>query len=142
MAKQKTHPTEVDVIDFIEKIEHETKKADAYFILNYMKELTGLNPRMWGPSIIGFGKYHYKYKSGHEGYAPMLGFSPRKARHVIYVLTKFKKQEDLLEKLGKYKTGKVCLYINKLKDVDTDVLKEIIAESWQQTVDRYGISDI
>lgn len=142
MADQKTHPTETDVIDFIEKIESETKKADAYLILEYMKELTGLKPRMWGPSIIGFGRYHYKYESGHEGHAAMLGFSPRKAKHVLYVLTQFEKQQELLEKLGKYKTGKVCLYINKLKDVDMEVLKEIISESWKQAKDKYGINDV
>ena len=91
---------------------------------------------MWGPSIIGFGSYHYKYDSGHEGDAPLLAFSPRKAKHVFYILCNLKSQEAIIQNLGKYKTGKGCLYINKLADVDMHVLEELIITTWKHVKNR------
>ncbi|MEL6253504.1 MAG: DUF1801 domain-containing protein [Bacteroidota bacterium] len=137
MAKLKTHVTNQDVIEYVEAIDHARKKAEAFEILDMMKEITGMEPRMWGPSIIGFDRYHYKYESGHEGDAPRLGFSPRKARHVFYVLNQFEKQEELLEKIGKYKMGKGCLYINKLADVDMDILYKICVASLENNKKLY-----
>ena len=130
MAEQKTQPTQFNVNDFIKAIPHEEKQKDGFAILEMMKRITKLEPIMWGPTIIGFGEYHYKYDSGHEGDAALLAFSPRKQKLVLYVLTKFKGEQDLLKKLGKHKTGKVCLYINKLDDIDLEVLEEIIVASW------------
>jgi len=132
MAKLKTHVTNQDVIEYVEAIDHGRKKAEAFEILDMMKEITGMEPRMWGPSIIGFGSYHYVYDTGHEGDAPRLGFSPRKAKHVFYVLNQFEGQEALLDKIGKYKMGKSCLYINKLADVDMDVLRKICVASFEK----------
>ena len=138
MAKLKTQVTNQDVIEFVEAIEHDRKKAEAFQILDMMKEITGMEPRMWGPSIIGFGSYHYKYESGHEGDAALLSFSPRKAKHVLYVLNQFEGQEALLEKVGKYKTGRVCLYINKLADVDFEVLREICKSAFEHAKKQYN----
>ena len=132
MAKQKTLPTSIDVENYINSIDHEKRKADGFTILEMMKRITKLEPKMWGSSIIGFGEYHYKYDSGHEGVSARIAFSPRKARQVLYVLTKFEGQDQLLAQLGKYKTGKVCLYINKLEDVDMKVLEKIIKAAWKK----------
>jgi len=136
MTDQKTKPTQVPVIDFINSINHERKRKEGLIILGLMKNICGMEPRMWGPSIIGFGKYHYKYDSGHEGEAALLAFSPRKANHVLYILSESKEQEELLQKLGKYKVGKVCLYINKLADIDIEVLKELISTAWNHVKNR------
>jgi len=138
MTKPKTQPTTIKPLDFINAVEHPVKKADGLVIFKMIKKLTGLKPKMWGPSIIGFGSYHYKYDSGHEGDAPMIAFSPRKTKQVLYVLNNFKKQDILLEKLGKHKTGKICLYINKLADIDMEVLEEIINASWKKNLKEYG----
>ncbi|MEM6804623.1 MAG: DUF1801 domain-containing protein [Bacteroidota bacterium] len=137
MAKLKTQITNQKVLDFVEAIDHERKKTEAYELLDMMKEITGMEPRMWGPSIIGYGSYHYKYESGHEGDAAILSFSPRKAKHVLYVLNNFEGQEALLEKLGKFKTGSVCLYVNKLADVDMEVLKEISTACFEHCKANY-----
>lgn len=136
MAKLKTKPTTVKVDDFINAIEHEKKRAEGFIILALIKKVCKLEPHMWGPSIIGFGSYHYKYDSGHEGDAPLMGFSPRKANHVIYILNDNSKQEAILKRLGKFKTGKVCLYINKLADVNLEVLEELIMCTWKHVKDR------
>ena len=130
MAEQKTKPTNADVLKFIEKAPADKKRQDALIVLDLIAGITGLEPIMWGPSIIGFGSYHYKYESGHEGDAALIGFSPRKVKMVLYVLTGFRGQEELLAKLGKHKTGKVCLYINKLDDVNLDILEEIITNAF------------
>ncbi|NER15344.1 DUF1801 domain-containing protein [Leptobacterium flavescens] len=126
----KTKPTDQNVTDFINAIPHETRRKDGFFILDMMKRITGLEPVIWGPSIIGFGSYHYKYDSGHEGDAPLIAFSPRKQHQVLYVLSNFKGQEELLKKLGKYKTGKVCLYVTRLENIDLEVLEEIVQKAW------------
>ncbi len=130
MAENKTKQTEASITDFINTVPNERKRTDGFALLEMMQRITQVTPKMWGPSIVGFGKYHYKYDSGHEGDAALLGFSPRKQNLVLYVLSNFDKQDALLKKLGKHKTGKVCLYINKLADVDQGVLEEIITEAW------------
>lgn len=133
MAKNKTTETENSVIDFINLVTDETKRNDSFRIVELMKSQTGFEPKMWGPSIIGFGSYHYKYNSGHEGDMPLIGFSPRKNAIVLYLESNFSRRAELLQKFGKYKGGKVCIYIKKLADVNTDVLQEMIAESLNQS---------
>ena len=136
MASPKTIPTTQDVINYINDLPDQRRRDEGFLLLELYKKITKLEPRMWGPSIIGFGSYHYKYESGHEGNAALLAYSPRKQRLVLYVLNNFDNQEDLLQKLGKHKTGKVCLYINKLADVDLVVLKKIVEASWQKASKR------
>jgi hypothetical protein len=127
--KTKTKVTAVSVTDFINAIENDTRRADAKALVKIFKEVTGWTPRMWGPTIIGFGAYHYTYETGHSGSICAVGFSPRKANLVIYSAG-FPGLEDLLEKLGKHKGGvKQCLYINKLADVQAEILKEILKKS-------------
>jgi len=103
-----------------------------------MKKVTGDKPKMWGPTIIGFGEYHYKYESGREGDMLNVGFSPRKASMVLYVMGSISEDDPLRKKLGKYKTGKACLYVNKLEDVDMKILEKIIAKSYKATKKKYG----
>ena len=131
MTELKTKPTNADVLKFINQAPTEKKNEDALIVLDIMSNTTGMEPKMWGPSIIGFGSYHYKYESGHEGDAALLGFSPRKTKLVLYVLTGFRGQKELLAKVGKHKTGKVCLYINKLEDVDIEIVEVIIKNAYQ-----------
>lgn len=119
----KTKPTEVSVQEFIEEIQQPQKKEDAYALLSLFAEVTGAEAKMWGPSIIGFGKYHYRYTSGHEGDAPLAAFSPRKTALTFYFMLPDGKREELLAKLGKHKIGKGCVYVNKLSDIDTAVLE-------------------
>ncbi len=134
MNNQKTLPTDKDVLNYIDTMPTDRKKEDAIVALELMKKITGLAPRMWGPSIIGFGEYSYTYESGHSGTAAQIAFSPRKQRMVFYVMGDWKGKEALLEKLGKHKLGKICLYINKLADVDMDVLETIIAKAWKHVL--------
>ena len=130
MAKNKTTETKVDVYDFINSyVDKEQKKEDSLELIKLMSKWTGHEPRMWGPTIIGFGSYHYKYESGHEGDAPILGFSPRKAQFSLYIYSKTPKSDELLEKFGKFKMGKACIYIKKLADIDLKVLEGICQES-------------
>lgn len=131
MAKNepKTKPTKVAPKDFIAAVENEQKRKDAEWIMTMMGEVTGEPPVMWGPSIIGFGTYHYVYASGREGDTMITGFSPRKAAISIYLISGVEREAELLAKLGKYKTGKSCLYIKRLTDVDTDVLRELVVAS-------------
>ncbi|MFS2110348.1 DUF1801 domain-containing protein [Sphingomonas sp. Sphisp140] len=125
MAELKTRATEVKVADFIAAVPDPVRRADAEIVLAMLQRLTGEEPRMWGPSIIGFGSYRYTYDSGHSGEMCRIGFSPRKAELVLYVLTGKDEQAPLLARLGKHKTGKSCLYVKKLADVDMAVLEEI-----------------
>ena len=126
MAETKTKPTKVSVKDFIATIDNDTRRADAQTLLKLFAKVTGFKAKMWGPTIVGFGAYHYTYETGHSGSSPALGFSPRKANLVIYVFD-FPGKTDLLKKLGKHKGGlKQCLYINKLDDVDLATLKRIL----------------
>ncbi|TSI03269.1 DUF1801 domain-containing protein [Lysinibacillus sp. BW-2-10] len=131
MAKyeQKTKETDASVIEFIESVDSPKKREDAYKLLQIFEETSGYEAKMWGPSIIGFGSYHYKYATGHEGDAPLVGFSPRKAKISLYFATGDTEREKLLESFGKHTTGKACVYINKLADVEEDVLKELITQS-------------
>lgn len=129
MAETKTKPTTVSVDEFLEKVDHPQRREDGKKVRAMMERVTGEPAQMWGPSIIGFGSYHYKYASGHEGDACRLGFSPRKAELVLYVLTEAPEQEAMLARLGKHKTGKCCLYIKKLSDVDEGVLEELTVDA-------------
>lgn len=136
MYELKTKETDRSVIEFIEQIDNLKKRSDAYQLLDIFTETTGHEAKMWGPSIIGFGKYHYKYASGHEGDAPLAGFSPRKAKISLYV-SLGQKREELLHHFGKHTTGKACIYINKLADVDIDVLKAMINQSVSFLTETY-----
>jgi hypothetical protein len=131
MAKTelKTKETDESVEAFLNGIADEKKRRDSFTILELMKQATQAEPKMWGSSIIGFGRYHYKYASGHEGDAPLTGFSPRKQALTIYIVSGFDGYETLMSRLGKFKTGKVCLYINKLQDIDLAVLRELVGRS-------------
>ncbi|MBC8755765.1 DUF1801 domain-containing protein [Kordia sp. YSTF-M3] len=130
MAKNKTTETEVDVIDFIKSyVDNDQKKTDSYQLIELLSEWSGFEPRMWGPTIIGFGSYHYKYASGHEGDAPLLGFSPRKAQFSLYVYSQTEKSKRLLDDFGKFKMGKACIYVKKLSDINIAVLKELCSET-------------
>lgn len=140
MATQKTPktlPTEINVEAFLDSIPDEKKRTDCHTALKLMQEATGYPAKMWGPSIVGFGSYHYKYESGHEGDAPLSGFSPRKEAITFYLMLGCDNHEELLQKLGKHKTGKGCLYIKKLEDVDTGVLKELVIASTRSLKARY-----
>ena len=130
MAKTKTTYTGQDVIDFINSyIDSEQKKADSFRLIDLMQEWSDAEPKMWGPSIIGFGNYHYKYASGHEGDAPVLGFSPRKAALTLYVYSDTERSKLALADLGKFKMSKACIYVKKLSDINLPVLKELCIES-------------
>jgi hypothetical protein len=131
MAENKTKPTSASVDDFIATIENPRRRTDALTALTMYKEITGLPPVMWGPSIIGFGAQHYVYETGREGDMPAAAFSPRKAYLTFYVDDKFEDAEELYAKLGKYKKTVACLYINKLGDVDFEILHEIIARDYR-----------
>lgn len=131
MAKYeaKMKETDADVIEFIEAVDHPKKREDAYKLLKIFEQTSGYEAKMWGPSIIGFGIYHYKYASGHEGDAPLVGFSPRKAKHSLYISSGETTRDETLKRLGKYTAGKSCVYINKVEDIYEDVLKEMIRNS-------------
>ena len=135
----KTKQTAADVIGFINSFaDTDQKRKDSFELLNLMKDLTGFEPRMWGPSMIGFGSYHYKSdRSRQEGDWPLIGFSPRKAAISLYVFTGAKEHEYLLEGLGKYKMGKACIYVKKLSDINQDVLKRIAKETINYLQSKY-----
>ncbi|MEM7433355.1 MAG: DUF1801 domain-containing protein [Pseudomonadota bacterium] len=126
MAENKTLPTDASVDDFIAAIENQRRRTDSTTALAIYQDVTGLPPVMWGPSIIGFGQVEYRYDSGREGIMPAAGFSPRKSNMTFYVGDKFKNAAALYKKLGKHKKSVACLYINKLDDVDLDVLRDIV----------------
>ena len=130
MAELKTKKNDGDVARFISSVEHETRRGDAESLLVLMEEATSEPGTMWGDSMVGFGSYDYTYPSGRSGTWFAVGFSPRKQNTVVYVMPGFERYEELMAKLGKHKVGKSCLYINRLADVDMDVLKELIAESF------------
>ena len=137
MAENKTKPTGKSVEEFLDSVGHEWRRADARAVLQIMKRVTGLEPELWGPSLVGFGRYHYKYDSGREGDFFRSGFSPRKSSLVIYLIAGFEPHKELMDRLGKYKTGRSCLYVNKLEDVDLGVLEELIAASVALMAERY-----
>lgn len=136
-AELKTKPTVISVAAFIDAVADEKQRADANKIAATMERLSGHKPKMWGPSIIGFGSYHYKYDSGREGDMCRIGFSPRKGNTVLYLVDGFEGQLALLEKLGKHKTGKSCLYIKRLSDVDEAVLEQLVVESLAYMARKY-----
>lgn len=129
MAENKTKANDKNVQAFLDSIDDDKKRQDSLVLLDLMREATGAEPKMWGDSIIGFGSYHYRYASGREGDSPLTGFSPRKQALTLYILAGFDEYDALMSKLGKYKTGKACLYVKKLEDVDVDTLKELVTRS-------------
>ena len=137
MATTKTKATENNVSDFIKSWAEEKRHEDSFKLIELMRATSGFEPKMWGPTIVGFGSYHYKYDSGHEGDAPMIGFSPRKAAISLYVYTGLDEHKPLLEGLGKYKMGKACIYINKLSDIDEKKLKQLMKESINYVKSKY-----
>lgn len=137
MYQLKTKETDDSVIEFIEQVEQPRKRKDAYRLLDIFTETTGFEAKLWGTSIIGFGSYHYKYESGHEGDAPLVGFSPRKAKISLYFAAGDTERKVLLEKFGKHTTGKGCVYINKVADIDEAVLKELIEQSVRFLQEKY-----
>ncbi|HEY0669363.1 MAG TPA: DUF1801 domain-containing protein [Sphingobacteriaceae bacterium] len=140
MAELKTKPTKADVHEFINSFsDTEQKRKDSFELVNLMQECTGYEPKMWGPSIIGFGSYHYKYeRSKQEGDWPLVGFSPRKAAISLYVYTGSPQHEHLLKNLGKFKMGKACIYVKKLSDIDQNELKNLINETISYLKLKYG----
>lgn len=138
-AKIKTTQNDASVSKFLNSIENEQRKADGVKLVEIMSEVTGQEPKMWGPAIVGFGNFHYKYESGREGDMPRVAFSPRKQNLTLYVLGNDPKLDELLEKLGtKHSTSKACLYINKLSDVDESILREIISGCYK-TPSKYEV---
>ena len=137
MVQNKTIPTGASVTDYIDQIDNPQKKEDCITILELMKETTGEEPKMWGSSIVGFGSYHYKYDSGREGDMILTGFSNRKQNITIYIMSGFKKYDDLLAKVGKFKAGKSCFYIKQLSDIDIEILKKMIKLSVEEVNNRY-----
>lgn len=133
MTEPKMKENANSVIEFIELMENEKKKADAYRLLEIFEEVTGYDGKMWGASIIGFGSYHYKYASGREGNAPLVAFSPRKAKISLYLDYESEERETFLENFGKHTKSKGCIYVNKLADIDINVLKDLI----KYTLDKY-----
>lgn len=138
MATTKTTYTGKDVTDFIDSfVDNEQKKSDSFALIDLMQEWTGFEPKMWGPSIIGFGNYHYKYASGHEGDAPIIAFSPRKAAFSLYVYSPTEKSDIYLADLGKFKMSKACIYVKKLSDINIAALKELCLESIKYLNEHY-----
>ena len=127
MTKSKTKQTSENVENFIESVaDTEQKRQDSFELLKLMQNLTGFEPKMWGPTIIGFGAYHYKYESGHKGDAPLIGFSPRKKEFSLYVYTGLDEHEHLLQNLGKFRKGEACIYVKTLSDINRDELIKLI----------------
>lgn len=137
MAEQKTKPTTESVEDFLDRIQDDGVRDDCQTMLKIMKKATGSPAKMWGGSIVGFGSYHYKYDSGHEGYSCLTGFSPRKQNISVYLMPGAAARSDLLEKLGKHKAGKGCLYIKKLNDINIPILETLIKESVNFLKEKY-----
>jgi hypothetical protein len=133
MAEMKTKVNDASVEGFLSKVENEQKRKDCFEIVKIMKQVTKEEPKMWGPAIIGFGSYHYKYESGREGDMPQIAFSPRKQNLTLYIGVGNNSDNPLLKKLGKYTAAKVCLYIKKLADVDRNVLEMLISESFERS---------
>lgn len=140
MADLKTQPTEASVSAFLDSIEDEVRRQDSLALFDLMQDVTGEEPVMWGSSIVGFGSYHYKYASGRQGDWMITGFSPRKSALTVYIMPGFEAYEGLLDRLGKFKTGKSCLYLRRLDDVDRDVLRELVRQSVAKMRTLYGPS--
>lgn len=139
MSDLKTKKTRASVRKFLESVENQTRREDAFEVLELMERVTGEAPAMWGKSIVGFGSYHYKYASGQEGDFMLVGFSPRKQNLVLYIMPGFSAYDELMKKLGKHKTGKSCLYINKLEDVHLPTLRKLVRESVKSMKKKYKV---
>lgn len=142
MGETKTKPTEVEPSAFLDSVEPLSKREDSKVLDALLRRVTGEEPRMWGPTIVGYGSYHYRYASGHEGVAPRRGFSPRKAKHSLYIMDYGSEEEEaafapLLSKLGKHARGTACLYVNKLVDIDLAVLEEMAQLGWRRSLERW-----
>ena len=137
-AKNKTVENDGSVDGFLNGVADDKKKADSFKLKQMMAAISGEPPKMWGKSIVGFGNYHYKYDSGREGDFMKVGFSPRAQNLTLYIMPGFERFDELMGKLGKYKTGKSCLYIKKLEDVDQGVLEELVTESYAYMTEKYG----
>lgn len=137
MAELKTKKTEASVDDFIAAIEDDQRRKDCKAVMAIMKRVTKSSPKMWGTNIVGYGSYHYRYASGQEGDWPLTGFSPRKQNLTLYIMAGFDDYPELMAKLGKYKTGKSCLYLKRLSDVDTAVLEQLVAASVKDMKEHY-----
>lgn len=137
MYEQKTRETDADVIEFIESVDSPKKRADAYRLLEIFEQTSGFEAKMWGTRVIGFGSYHYVYNTGHEGDAPLVGFSPRKAKISLYFATGDLERQELLNDFGKHTSGKACVYINKIDDINVEVLKKLINRSIHFLQDQY-----
>jgi hypothetical protein len=128
-AELKTKPTNAAVEEFLNSVVDEAKRVDCFTVMKWMEQITKEKAKMWGPSIVGFGNYHYKYESGREGDFFITGFSPRAQNLTLYIMAGFNRYDELMKKLGKYKTGKSCLYVKRLEDINHKILKELISES-------------
>lgn len=141
MAKTKTTYTDINITDFVNTyVDNDQKKADSFRLIELMQEWSGEAAKMWGPTIIGFGNYHYKYASGHEGDAPVIGFSPRKAAFSLYVYSDTEKSNLALENLGKFKMSKACIYVKNLSDINVSALEELCTESIKFISEHYECS--
>lgn len=140
MAENKTQATDAEVTAFLNAVEHPTRRADGLALDALFRRITGWTPRMWGPTIVGYGSYDYTYDSGHSGTSLATGFSPRKASQSLYIMPGYMEMTDLLDRLGKHKIGKACLYINKLADVDMAVVEEIIRRGLADLASKYPVS--
>ncbi|MEZ4425455.1 MAG: DUF1801 domain-containing protein [Gemmatimonadota bacterium] len=138
MAENKTVETDASVDAFLDSVPHEGRREDARALRALMERVTGAPARMWGPSIVGFGKYHYRYESGREGEMLRVGFSPRSSNLALYLTSKDEDSARIVARLGKHKAGASCLYVNRLADVDSDALEALIAHSWTLAAERYG----
>lgn len=137
MAENKTKTTNASVEAFLAGVEPERRRVEAGAVIEIMRRVSGEAPVLWGPSIIGFGSYRYTYDSGHSGESPRIAFSPRKAALTFYLTSGYPMRDELLARLGKHKTGKGCLYVNRLSDVDLSVLEQLCAASWEERLERY-----
>lgn len=142
MADAKTKPADVEVADFLERVDPASKREEGKVLDALFRRATGEDPRMWGPSIVGYGSYYYRYESGHEGRAARVGFSPRKAKHSLYLLGCGDEGAEatfapMLARLGKYSRGVSCLYVNKLADIDLAVLEEMVETSWRKSFETW-----
>lgn len=138
MGELKTQPTAASVDAFLSEVADEARRQDCLTLLGLMKRVTGLQPQMWGDRIVGFGSYHYKYASGHEGDWFRVGFAPRKQDLTLYIMPGLDRHQSLLARLGKHKTGKSCLYIKRLSDVDLTALEQFVAASVARMKQLYG----
>lgn len=137
MTKNKTEFTDKNVDDFLQTLESEQKRKDSYELIALMEKITGEKAKMWGSTIVGFGNYHYKYESGHEGNAPLIGFSPRKTAISLYVFTGLQEHEHMLENLGKFTMGKACIYVKRLTDINLDALTGLLNHSIDYVSTKY-----